>query len=587
MGVKGDIMEKLKKAKEVLQYNIWTLVIFEVFFKLLSFLFIAPLFVQSLNLTMTITGYHYLTFNNIGSFFINPITILFILIWIVLITFYTMFDITTVLLILDQSKQKKKVDLRDVLRPSFETCCRLLKLQNVPFVLLILCFILVSNLGVATSFVTMMNLLGSIIHVIMEHPILFSFALFLCFYGFLSWRYIGPYFVLEGMDFKEARQKSKQLSKKNHGKDGLYLLGIQLLLFLGFFLLIMIGDVSSFILNHLLGNWFIIKEVRASMLGSFCFVSFLGVPLSYATISFLFYIHKKENQEPIFHRTLVKTKEPARRKRLAMVFLAVFMIISLYVTHGISNGYVRLSSELEHPIELTAHRGASFQYPENTMLAFQGAKEFGADWIELDVQQTKDGKLIVLHDKNFKRTTGLNKKSWETTYEEIKDLDVGSFKDKKFSHARIPLLEEAIIWAKEHHIKLNIELKPTGHDIDFEKSVVDLVKQYDFQDQCVFASKTYSVLETIKQYDKNLQTLYVMSFVYGDVSSLKDADAFSIQAKSITASLVNSIHEEGKKIHAWTINTEEIMQQMINLKVDNIITDNIILAKDVLLNNQN
>ena len=206
----------------------------------------------------------------------------------------------------------------------------------------------------------------------------------------------------------------------------------------------------------------------------------------------------------------------------------------------------------------------------------------GTDWIELDVQQTKDEKIIVLHDTNLKRTTGVDKNTWELTYAEVKELDAGSFFDSKFKNERIPLLEEVLEFAKNNNIKLNIELKPTGYEKDFEKSVVDLIKKYDFIDNCVVTSQVYSVLQNVKKYDKSVKTVYVMSLAYGNILELTDADSFSIEASSITKTLVNKLHNNNKEVYAWTVNTKDSISKMINLNVDNIITDNITLAKDTI-----
>ena len=214
------------------------------------------------------------------------------------------------------------------------------------------------------------------------------------------------------------------------------------------------------------------------------------------------------------------------------------------------------------------------------MSAFVGAKEYGADWVELDVQQTLDKQLVVLHDTNLKRTTGVNKNTWEATYDEIKDLDAGSFFDKSFNGERIPLLSTVIEYAKKNNLKLNIELKPTGNEIDFEKEVIDLINKYNFKNNCVVTSQVYEVLENVKKYDNSIKTVYVMSLAYGNIIDLEYADSFSIEASSINKTLVNQIHGVGKEIYAWTVNTKENINKMININVDNIITDNITLAKN-------
>ena len=233
-------------------------------------------------------------------------------------------------------------------------------------------------------------------------------------------------------------------------------------------------------------------------------------------------------------------------------------------------------------MEVTAHRGASVIYPENTLSAFIGAKNLGADWIELDVQQTKDNHIIVLHDTNFKRTAGVDLNTWDSLIEDVEKLDVGSFKSSKFKGEHVPLLEDVIKWAKKNNIKLNIELKPTGKEIDFEKNVSDIIKKYQFQNNCVITSQVYEVLENFKKVNSDIITVYVTALAYGDVTRLDAADYFSVEASSITNSMVSKVHNEGKQIYAWTVNTDESINKMIELNVDNIITDDPTLAKNLI-----
>lgn len=135
------------------------------------------------------------------------------------------------------------------------------------------------------------------------------------------------------------------------------------------------------------------------------------------------------------------------------------------------------------------------------------------------------------------------------------------------------------LFAKENGIKLNIELKPTGHETDFEKSVIDVIRQADLEDACVITSQVYEVLENVKAYDDSITTVYVMSLAYGDINQLDAADHFSVEATSATKTLISRVHNEGKEIYAWTVNTEESIDKMIELNVDNIITDDIELAR--------
>lgn len=124
-----------------------------------------------------------------------------------------------------------------------------------------------------------------------------------------------------------------------------------------------------------------------------------------------------------------------------------------------------------------AHRGSSYEAPENTMLAFKNAVKATADYIELDVHETKDGEIVVIHDDNLKRTTGVNKKVYNMTYDEIKDLDAGSYfgDEEEFKKCRIPTLEEVMSYTKGK-IKLNIEIKLSAYEPDLVEGVAALIE---------------------------------------------------------------------------------------------------------------
>lgn len=172
--------------------------------------------------------------------------------------------------------------------------------------------------------------------------------------------------------------------------------------------------------------------------------------------------------------------------------------------------------------------------------------------------------------------------SWNLTFDEIEQLDAGSFFSDTFAGEKIPSLEEVIELAKENHIRLNIEIKPSVNDTDIEKAVVDLTGKW-FADSCVVSSQMYSCLEKVKEYDPEISTLYVMSLAYGNVNRLKAADSFSMEAGNVSPSMVSRIHNAGKQIFVWTVNNRKIINRMIDLNVDNIITDRVALDEGMYL----
>ena len=308
--------------------------------------------------------------------------------------------------------------------------------------------------------------------------------------------------------------------------------------------------------------------------------------ISFATISAMFYKHKTDKKEKIKHIAYNKIIKDKKHNTILKYIITIVVLLSVVsgslFTYQIITGETNLNIKYIRKMEITAHRGASVKYPENTMAAFRGAKKLGADWIELDVQQTKDRQIVVSHDTNLARVTGVNKDIIDMNYSEIEKLDAGSFFNKKFKGEKIPLLKEVLQYAKDNNIRLNIELKPTGNEKDFEKQVVDLIKKYEFDNRCVITSQVYSVLEKVKKEDKEIKTVYVMSIAIGEITDAKYADAFSVEASNVNESLVNTVHNSGKELFAWTINTEESINNMIDMDVDNIITDNIQLGKKLV-----
>ncbi len=582
-----------KKLKNILKYNLKTLLGFEFIYKIITSIIFIPLFLSIFKLITKVSGYNYLTFENIFSFLINPITIIFLLTLFILMTFYTIIDISAIIIILDSSYQQQKITIKDAFILACQRSMKIFKKKNFLFCFLVLFLIPFLNVGISSGFISTISVPEFVIDYINKNwllSILYSSLIIFLTIILFRWIYSIHYFVLENCDFKMATKKSIQLSKKNKFKDFLKITITQILIAFLYILFILLGILIISFIYKLFGKFNILGSLSITIVWlivaiSFMMIMLLSTTISYAIISCLYYEHKEKNNEQIVHIEVKYNDKLKINKRFNILkYVAVFLVIfsGTLFTYSVINNKYDLKIEYIRTMEVTAHRGASVTYPENTMSAFIGAKELGADWIELDVQQTKDKKLIVLHDTNLKRTTGLNKNTWETTYDEVKELDAGSFFDKRFKDERIPLLEEVIKFAKNNNIKLNIELKPTGYETDFEKSVVDLIKKYDFNDFCVITSQVYEVLENVKKYDKSVKTVYVMSLAYGDITKLDAADIFSVEASSINKKLVKQIHNDGRELYAWTVNTKDSINSMIDLNVDNIITDNITLAFDTI-----
>lgn len=154
-------------------------------------------------------------------------------------------------------------------------------------------------------------------------------------------------------------------------------------------------------------------------------------------------------------------------------------------------------------ILLAAHRGNKDYFPENTMIAMQSAVELGCDMIETDVHMTKDGYLVLLHDRDVKRTTNGEGFVDEMTLEEVQSLDAGAWMDEKFTGTKIPLVEEFLEYISKTNLLVNWEFKdyPTvvgdEHAFTCVDKLVEMIDRYQMADRSMVNSFSERVLEYI------------------------------------------------------------------------------------------
>lgn len=584
-------MGKLKEVCNIIRTNFKPLVAFELIYKVACALLFVPLVWRIFDWIMNVSGYAYLTLENIVSFASNPLTILAVILLLVLAAFCAMIDISAVVFTLDQSQQKITVHLWQIVRFAVKNALRVCLPKNILLVVVVLVFMPFLNIGMASGFLSTISIPEFILDYIRANQVLsalLSIVTLLLLTWMVKWFYAFHYFTLEGCSFRAARKRSSVLSKKKRLKDFFSLLLVQIVFAVLLLVVLFLLVALVFLLDRLFSGIFAVRWITGTAVWMMivfvlALAAALSLPVSYGCLSVLYYRHKAEKKEKIIHSAAPAYSGNKRLVRIvhtANIVLGCIVIAgSLVLGYFLCSGKWNPQVEYMRTMEITAHRGASVLYPENTMAAFRGAQELGADWIELDVQQSKDGEIIVIHDTNFLRTTGVNANTWDLTYAEISELDAGSFFSQDFAGEKIPLLSEAAAFARETGMKLNIELKPTGHETEFEKRVVDVIREAGIAEQCVITSQVYEVLENVKAYDSSIPTVYVMSIAYGDVTQLTAADHFSVEATNATESLIARVHNAGKELFVWTVNTKESITKMVERNVDNIITDNIELAK--------
>ncbi len=226
-----------------------------------------------------------------------------------------------------------------------------------------------------------------------------------------------------------------------------------------------------------------------------------------------------------------------------------------------------------HQILVTAHRGASGLAPENTMSSMLKAIDLGADFAELDVQETSDGVLILLHDNTLMRTAGLDANIWEMDYASLKGIDVGKWFDSKYDGEPIPTLE-SIIDSVRGKMKLNIELKSNGHEKRLVEAVAELVESKGFIPECIVTSFNFSLIDKLRALHKGFKVGYIFSNLPENIDVFTaDVDLLSVKYTIVDEEFVKKAHRNHKEVHVYTVNDVEEMKRLIKLGVDSIITN--------------
>jgi glycerophosphoryl diester phosphodiesterase len=270
--------------------------------------------------------------------------------------------------------------------------------------------------------------------------------------------------------------------------------------------------------------------------------------------------------------------EPERsrsRARKAILATLVLFAVALGIVWALGS---RL--DLTRQVAITAHRGASVAAPENSMAAFRAALVAGADYAELDVQRTRDGTLVVVHDGDLLRMGGDPRKVAELTAAEVAAIDIGHKVAPAFAGERPPTLAEVIALVRGR-MKLNVELKYNVPDPGLAPAVVELLRDEDFLDQAVITSLDYAALKQVAAIEPRLRTGHIVTASVGNVLRT-EADFLSLSSAQASGSLVRRAHRAGKQVHVWTVNQPEVMLRMIERGVDNIITDDPALVARVL-----
>lgn len=273
-------------------------------------------------------------------------------------------------------------------------------------------------------------------------------------------------------------------------------------------------------------------------------------------------------------------------------YISVVFLLVMSCGHG--SAPIHKNDRENSHVRIIAHRGAPTFAPENTLPAIQKAMEIGVHMIEIDLHQTKDNHIVILHDENVRKTTDGRGYVRDMTLAEIKELDAGSWFSDEFSGTRVPTLEE-VFAIMDDTTRLLLEIKKgSPYYPDMEQRVIDLVYKYDFQDRVLMKSFDDGPVEYFRTHASEIPA--GKSFAYRipflrliiergiNTGSVFEYDVHFLHSHRFATSrrFVRRAHEEGYDVYVWDVHTEKKMRHYIGMGVNAIETDYPHILREIL-----
>ena len=241
-------------------------------------------------------------------------------------------------------------------------------------------------------------------------------------------------------------------------------------------------------------------------------------------------------------------------------------------------GYNYLEAPVVNPPLVISHRGVSNgNGVQNTIQSLEKTAQLKPDLIEMDIQETKDGQFVMMHDANLRGLAGLNKTPQDLTLEELQQIDI----HENGYTTKISSFDDYLNRANELHQKLLIEIKTSHKDSPqmmdhFLEKYAAKIKVYGHQMQ----SLDYHVVEKVTQYDKDIPIYFILP--YNSVFPRTNATGYTMEYSTLDEYFVTKLWNTEQKLYVWTINSSESFDKSFRLGVNGMITDNLKMIKDEL-----
>ena len=557
-------MNRLKEFSDIfpriLKFQILTHLLF-IFIILPSYFYIRT-FIVSLNKLSVIDNTELL------RFVFSPLGIILLIISLMVIFFYFLVELSG-LILLTSSYQKERLEpsFITILKESIKLIPKFLNKSIIVISFYFLLLIPITSSVLGFNLFKKFNIPNFIFREIIKNPlylIIYILIVIIFYYLFIKAIFTFHYILIKKEKSSTAIKKSFNLINDNF-KDFFdtfilrilkYLVIFLIIFFLSIFIINFTKNISKELFTYSIIFLLVIKNIILTT------IILIFIPLEIKFLTDKFYEYTK-----IKKRLVVKEKNKYNiidkifsfKKTLIFTFISMLILLNvlfIFVPNFFNNSF---KTKL-----IIGHRGG--EGVENSLGAIKNSIDKRIDYVEIDIQRTKDNYYIVNHDKTFKRVAGINKSASDMTLKEIKKISLRG-------EEKIPEIREVLKLSK-NKINLFIELKGKTADKKMVDDIVKLVKKEKMEKQVVFISMRYSVIDYLKTKYKDLKTGFIYFLFLGDMSKIK-ADYMLFSEDFVTENHIEQIHKHNKKAIVWTVNSPDSMKKYLDSAVDGIITDRV------------
>ncbi|PZG33177.1 glycerophosphodiester phosphodiesterase [Listeria ivanovii] len=513
---------------------------------------------------LRIAGVPGITDSNLGDIFSSPIAVIMLIVLVLLILLFVYYELGFFILMAIYQLRGEDYTILKILQRLNSKAKYFISFQAIYFLVYFFLLLPIAGLSLPLTITEDLYLPHFITDELMKSTggmWLYFIAISIIFYISARLVFALPYFIEDkSLKINTAIKKSWQFPQKR-----LFTMLLKWVL-----IIVITGFVISIIASIIMFPLFLVEKFSAEVT-----VFVAGLTLTILQIIGFFFAGIFQGiiaQLLVKNAFIIETKTELWQANRSQFFPKKQIIISGIVVFIFVSGFnvYAVNSTLYEPnTKIIAHRGDTMNAVENTVEAIESAAHAGADYSEIDIQETKDKKFVVFHDLTLRRLAGSSKRVADMTLKELQQIEVhsGTYSSK------IATLEEIIATAKKNKIDLLIEVKLHGAESgDMVNNLIALLKKEQVIDKYLVQSLNQPIMEKIGKTDPTLKTGIILALNIGNLPKTS-ADFIVLEDFSINKRLLTQAKRNEKMVFVWTVNKEKLMQMYLRKNIDGIITN--------------